>query len=45
MEDVWAQCGEKSAIESADLVFDRQMAFSDGSAPHDDITTAVLKVS
>jgi hypothetical protein len=45
MEDVWAQCGEKSAIESADLVFDRQMAFSDGSAPHDDITTVVLKVS
>jgi sigma-B regulation protein RsbU (phosphoserine phosphatase) len=44
MEEVWAQCGPRSATESADFVFDRQAAFSNGRAPHDDITAVVLKV-
>jgi sigma-B regulation protein RsbU (phosphoserine phosphatase) len=44
LEQVWAQCGHKSAAESADFVFDRKLAFSDGSAPDDDITAVVLKV-
>jgi len=44
MEEVWAQCGHTSATESVDFVFDRQVAFSDGNAPHDDITAVVLKV-
>jgi serine phosphatase RsbU (regulator of sigma subunit) len=44
LEEVWAQCGQKSADESADFIFDRQAAFSGGSAPHDDITAVVLKV-
>ena len=44
LDDVWAQCRHKSASESVDFVFDRQVAFSDGSAPHDDITAVVLKV-
>lgn len=44
MENVWAQCQCKSATESVDFVFDRQLAFSDGSAPDDDITAIVLKV-
>jgi sigma-B regulation protein RsbU (phosphoserine phosphatase) len=39
-----AQCGRKSAAESVEFVFDRQDAFSDGTAPHDDITVVVLKV-
>jgi serine phosphatase RsbU (regulator of sigma subunit) len=44
MKDVWAPCWRKSATESVDVVFDRMLAFSDGSAPHDDITAVVLKV-
>src|SRR5271155_3126909 len=44
MEKVWAQCGHKSATESADFIFDGQAAFSNGRAPHDDITAVVLKV-
>ena len=44
IEQVWAQCRRKSAAESVEFVFDRQEAFSDGSAPHDDITAVVLKV-
>jgi len=44
MEEVWAQCGRTSATESVDFVFDRQVAFSDSSAPHDDITAVALKV-
>ena len=44
LEQVWAQCGPKTATASADFVFDRHVAFSNGSAPHDDITAAVLKV-
>jgi serine phosphatase RsbU (regulator of sigma subunit) len=27
-----------------DFVFDHQLAFADGSPPHDDITVVVLKV-
>jgi len=44
LEEVWAQCQHRSAAESADFVFDRQVAFSEGSAPHDDIAVVVLKV-
>ena len=44
MEQVWAQCRRKSASESLDFIFDRLLAFSDGSPPHDDITAVVLKV-
>jgi sigma-B regulation protein RsbU (phosphoserine phosphatase) len=44
MEEVWGQCQPRSATESADFIFERQAAFSDGSAPHDDITAVVLKV-
>jgi len=42
--EVWAQCQDRSATESADFVFARQAAFSNGSAPHDDIAAVVLKV-
>jgi serine phosphatase RsbU (regulator of sigma subunit) len=44
MEEVWAQCRHKSATEAVDFIFDRQLAFSDGRPPHDDITAVVLKV-
>src|SRR4029077_14875842 len=44
MGAAWEQCWHKSASESADFVFDRQVAFSDGSVPHDDISVVVLKV-
>jgi sigma-B regulation protein RsbU (phosphoserine phosphatase) len=44
MQKVWAQCWGKSATESVDSVFERLLAFSDGTAPHDDITAVVLKV-
>jgi sigma-B regulation protein RsbU (phosphoserine phosphatase) len=44
IEEVWKQCRHKSATESADFVFERRVAFSDGSAPHDDIAAVVLKV-
>ncbi|MFI5114906.1 MAG: PP2C family protein-serine/threonine phosphatase [Terriglobales bacterium] len=44
MEEVWTQCRCKSASESVDFVFDHQLAFSNGSPPHDDITAVVLKV-
>ncbi len=44
MEKVWAQCGHKSAKESADFVFAHQSAFCNGVAPDDDITAVVLKV-
>jgi serine phosphatase RsbU (regulator of sigma subunit) len=43
MEKVWAQCGQRTASESADFMLDRQLAFSNGWAPHDDITAVVLK--
>jgi sigma-B regulation protein RsbU (phosphoserine phosphatase) len=44
MGAAWEQCWHKSASESADFVFDHQVAFSDGSVPHDDISVVVLKV-
>jgi len=44
MKRVWAECGCRSANDSADLIFERQDAFSNGCAPHDDITAVVLKV-
>ncbi len=44
MEEVWAECRHRSAAEAVDFVFNRQVAFSDGYAPHDDITAVALKV-
>jgi hypothetical protein len=44
MEEAWAQCRHESATESADFVFDREVAFFDGRVLHDDISVAVLKV-
>jgi len=44
MEDVWAQCQDKSATDSVDFIFESQLAFSNGSPPDDDITAVVLKV-
>jgi sigma-B regulation protein RsbU (phosphoserine phosphatase) len=44
LDEVWAQCRHQSAPESVDFIFDRQLAFSDGNPPHDDITAVVLKV-
>jgi phosphoserine phosphatase RsbU/P len=44
LDEVWAQCQHKSASESLDFVFKRQQEFSNGNAPHDDITAVVLKV-
>ena len=44
MEQVWAQSSNKSASDSVDFVFERQKTFSNGYAPHDDITAVVLKV-
>ena len=44
LEKTWAQCGQRSASESADFIFDQQMAFSNGGATDDDITVVVLKV-
>lgn len=44
MEGVWAQCQSKSATESIDFVFGRQLLFANGNAPHDDITAVALKV-
>jgi len=44
MKRSWTPCWHKSATESVDIIFDHMLAFSDGSAPHDDITAVVLKV-
>jgi sigma-B regulation protein RsbU (phosphoserine phosphatase) len=44
LNEVWAKCQDKSALESLDFIFDHQVLFSDGHAPHDDITAVVLKV-
>jgi serine phosphatase RsbU (regulator of sigma subunit) len=44
LEELWAQCGHTSATETLDAVFGRQLAFSDGSPPHDDITAVVMKM-
>jgi sigma-B regulation protein RsbU (phosphoserine phosphatase) len=44
LEDAWSQCGRKSATESIEFIFDRLLAFSEGEAPHDDVTAVVLKV-
>jgi len=44
MAEIWAQCKGKSATEAVDFIFEHQMTFSDGVAPHDDITAVVLKV-
>lgn len=42
--EAWEQCRHRSAMESADFVFNQQDAFSGGTTPHDDITAVVLKV-
>jgi sigma-B regulation protein RsbU (phosphoserine phosphatase) len=44
MSTLFAQSRSKSAAESLDHLFDGLLAFSNGTAPHDDITAAVLKV-
>ncbi len=44
MKDAWASCWRKTATQSVNAVFERMLAFSDGAAPHDDITAVVLKV-
>ena len=44
IEKIWAYCRRKSATESLEFLFDRQLAFSDGNPPHDDITAVALKV-
>jgi phosphoserine phosphatase RsbU/P len=44
MKEVWTECWRKSATESVNFIFDRQLAFSNGNPPHDDITAVVLKV-
>ncbi|MGB8010041.1 MAG: PP2C family protein-serine/threonine phosphatase [Terriglobales bacterium] len=44
IEETWAQCHRRSATGSVDFIFDRQLVFSNGSPPHDDITAVVLKV-
>jgi sigma-B regulation protein RsbU (phosphoserine phosphatase) len=44
MSELFAQCKSKSATESLDHLFDGLLTFSSGTAPHDDITAAVLKV-
>jgi phosphoserine phosphatase RsbU/P len=44
MEEAWSQCSHRSANDSADFVFARKVAFSNGRAPHDDVTAVVLKV-
>lgn len=44
MLELWAECQAKSAAESLDHLFNGLEAFSNGIAPHDDITAVVLKV-
>jgi serine phosphatase RsbU (regulator of sigma subunit) len=44
MSTLFAQSRSKSAAESLDHLFDGLLDFSNGTAPHDDITAAVLKV-
>ncbi len=44
MESAWAKCLGKSAGESVDFVLERQILFSSGFDPQDDITAAALKV-
>ena len=44
MIEVLAECGNKSAVESMDFIFESLREFSQGSAPHDDITALMLKV-
>jgi phosphoserine phosphatase RsbU/P len=44
MPELWAQCQSKSAAESLDHPFDGLQAFSNGTAPHDDIAAVVLKI-
>jgi sigma-B regulation protein RsbU (phosphoserine phosphatase) len=44
MAEVWVQCGSKSPQQSLDFLFEELSEFSQGTAPHDDITAVVLKV-
>ena len=44
MQELWARCQLKSALESLDQLFDGLRRFSDGASPQDDITAIVLRV-
>ena len=44
LPELWAECQSKSAAESLDHLFGGLLAFSNGTAPQDDITAVVLKV-
>jgi phosphoserine phosphatase RsbU/P len=44
LTEIWSQCGEKSAAQSLQFVFDALGAFSD-AGPQDDVTAIVLKVA
>jgi sigma-B regulation protein RsbU (phosphoserine phosphatase) len=44
LQEVWGECGWKSADESLDHLFDAAKTFSQGARQHDDITAVVLKV-
>jgi sigma-B regulation protein RsbU (phosphoserine phosphatase) len=44
LEEIWKQCGCKSADDCLDFLFDEVRAFSGSACSHDDITAIVLKV-
>jgi sigma-B regulation protein RsbU (phosphoserine phosphatase) len=44
LPELWAECQSKSAAQSLEYLFNGFQLFSDGTAPHDDITAVVLKV-
>lgn len=43
LTEIWSQCGEKSAAQSLQFLFEALGAFSD-AGPQDDVTAIVLKV-
>ena len=42
--ELWCECARKTADESLDHLFAGAKSFSNGSAPHDDITAVALRV-
>ena len=44
LEEIWKQCGCKSADECLDFLFEQVREFSASGGSHDDITAVVLKV-
>ncbi len=44
LPELWAECQSKSAAQSLEYLFTGLQVFSDGTAPHDDVTAVVLKV-